>query len=91
MVVARDLTLHILVQDKFLKQSFQSKAKRKILQLIRKLQVFIIMTDNRNLLFRLSRLYNRISQMHGVYLIMKFFSFCGSESNYHTISTQLVQ
>jgi len=41
-----DTTHHILVQEIFLKQSFQSKAKRRILQLIRKLQVFIIMTDN---------------------------------------------
>lgn len=76
-----DTTHHILVQEKFLKQSFQSKAKRKILQLKRKLQVFIIMTDNWNLLFRFLRLYNRISQMHGVYLIIKSRSFCGSESN----------
>lgn len=41
-----DTTYYILVHKKFLKQKFQIKAKRKILQLIRKLKVFIIMIDN---------------------------------------------
>lgn len=41
-----DTTCYILVQEKFLKQKFQIGSKRKILQLIRKLQVFIIMIDN---------------------------------------------